>query len=77
MPRIGPVSLRAFEHFLIEMGCVSKRQKGSHKIYHRPGLARPIVLPIHGKELPAPYVRSALKGLGVSEDEFLRRIGGN
>jgi predicted RNA binding protein YcfA (HicA-like mRNA interferase family) len=53
----------------LRLGCVLSRQKGSHMVFTRADLARPVVIPKH-KELAPDVVRSNLRTLGISRLEF-------
>lgn len=58
---------RALEHF----GARHIRTTGDHMIYVKPGLARPLVVPLY-KSLPTFIVLNLIRTLGVDRDEFLR-----
>ena len=51
MPSLRPIHHAKFQKFLAFVGCQLVRTKGSHFIYHREGLNRPVVIPAKG-ELP-------------------------
>jgi predicted RNA binding protein YcfA (HicA-like mRNA interferase family) len=70
MPRITPIKRKKFEKFLEYIGCKSKRIKGDHLIYDRPGLKRPVVITTD-KEVPVFIIRNNLRTLGVSTEEYL------
>ncbi|MFQ5646904.1 MAG: type II toxin-antitoxin system HicA family toxin [bacterium] len=69
MPRIFPVSYQDFERFLLYAGCRFDRQKGSHRIYKRSDLSRPIVVP--AREVPVFIIKNNLKLLGISPAQYL------
>lgn len=73
MPNIYPVSRKKFEKFLNAQGCVLTRIKGDHFIYSKPGLKRPVVI-TNDKEISQFYIRSNLRTLGISPDDFLKSI---
>ncbi len=73
MPDINSVDFKKFERFLLKNGCEFLRQKGSHCIYRRKGLKRPIVVPKY-KRLPPFIVLNNLRLLGVSKEDFLKEI---
>lgn len=70
MPHIAPIPTRDFEKFLKYIGCVYKRQKGSHRVYWRAGLNRPIIVPIHNK-LPVMVIRTNLRTLNITPEQYL------
>ena len=65
----SPIQTKKFEKFLIYVGCVFVGQKGSHMKYDRSDLRRPIIFPA-GKETYPSIIRSNLRTLGISTDEF-------
>src|SRR3990172_412323 len=50
-------------------GLVVKRQTGSHVILVREGLRRPIVVPMHRRELPPGTVRDIIRQAGITVDD--------
>lgn len=73
MVNITPIRRAKFEVFLKMTGCLLKRTKGDHLIYTRPGLKRPIVITAD-REVPVFIIRSNLRTLGISSDEYLAII---
>lgn len=71
--RVKPISRSAFERFLKEVGCEYKRSKGDHLVYIRFGLVRPVIITAR-KEVPPFIIRSNLRTLGISVDEYLEII---
>jgi predicted RNA binding protein YcfA (HicA-like mRNA interferase family) len=71
MGKLNQISLYRFEKFLLYIGCKFIRQKGSHKIYSRIGLNRPIIIPIHAGDLPIYVIKNNLRILNISADDFL------
>lgn len=69
MPDIAPIRSKDFERFLLYVGCTFKRQKGSHRIFWRSGLLRPLVIP-EGKMLATGFVRNNLRVLGISDEQY-------
>jgi predicted RNA binding protein YcfA (HicA-like mRNA interferase family) len=57
----------------LRLGCIDSRQKGSHLIMTRAGMARPVVIPTHGTLSP-DVLASNLRTLGISRDELLRLL---
>lgn len=70
MPRITPISWRKFEKFLFFIGCRFVREKGDHRIYHRKGLLRPVVIP-RATALPLFIIRNNLRILDITPEEYL------
>jgi len=70
MTKVTAIKWKEFEKFLFFSGCKFVRQKGSHRIYKRAGLARPIVLPAY-KSLPVFVVKNNLRILEISIEQYL------
>ena len=70
MARLTPTSWKDFEKFLLFLGCKFKHQKGSHRVYTRSGLKRPLVVPTYG-EIPMFVIRNNLRVLGMTAEEYL------
>lgn len=73
MPHIGSIHWKKFEKFLILVGCRFTREKGDHRIYWKDELKRPIVIP-RNNTLPAFIILNNLKILGISREEYLKKI---
>ena len=73
MPRIKSVHWKELEKFLINAGCEFKREKGDHRIYWKRGIKRPIVIP-RDTSLPAFVILNNLRVLGISREEYLKKI---
>lgn len=73
MSRIRSVHWKEFEKFLIKSGCEFKREKGDHRVYWKPGLKRPIIVP-RSTALPPFIILNNLKVLGVSREKYLEVI---
>ncbi len=69
MPRIVPIPWQKFEKFLLLSDCVFVRQKGDHRIYSKPGLARPIIVPMY-RALPVFIIKSNLRTLGTDVQHY-------
>ena len=55
-------------------GLVVKRQTGSHLILTRQGLRRPIVVPMHRRELPRGTVLDIVRQAGLTVEEFFKHL---
>lgn len=73
MSEIDQVSWRKFEKFLFKVGCTFKRQKGDHRIYWKPGIPRPVVVP-QERVLPLFIILNNLRVLGITKEKFLEVI---
>ncbi|OGN29943.1 MAG: hypothetical protein A3A33_01305 [Candidatus Yanofskybacteria bacterium RIFCSPLOWO2_01_FULL_49_25] len=73
MPRLTPIHWQKFEKFLLSIGCQYKRQHGSHRIYTKTGLLRPLVVPCYGN-LPIFVIRNNLRLLNMAVDEYVELL---
>ncbi|HBE90870.1 MAG: hypothetical protein A3G57_03175 [Candidatus Andersenbacteria bacterium RIFCSPLOWO2_12_FULL_45_8] len=73
MSKITPIAWKKFDRFLLYIGCTFERQKASHRIYSKPGLSRPIVVPAY-KSLPVFIIKNNLRVLGISQKQYLEII---
>jgi len=71
--RLKPIPYKTFEKFLLRVGCRFVRQKGDHRIYRKPGLIRPLVIPAE-RSLPTFIIRNNLRVLGISTEKYLRTL---
>jgi predicted RNA binding protein YcfA (HicA-like mRNA interferase family) len=73
MPGIKPINWKRFEKVVFFFGCEFVREKGDHRIYHKTGLLRPVVIP-RDPQLPVFIIRNNLRILGVSVEEYLSAL---
>lgn len=73
MDKVGKVSWKRFEKFLLAVGCEFKSQEGSHRKYRKPGLLRPIIVPCDA-QLPQFIISNNLRTLGISREQFAEII---
>lgn len=72
--KLKNLTLRDIRSFLIRFGCARDRIRGGHEAWKKPGLARPIIIQTHEDPVPEHVVRSIIKTLGISRDDFLSAI---
>ena len=68
LPSLKPKELVAA---LERAGFQLKRQTGSHAILYKPGLRRPITVPLHPKDLPTGTLRAIIRQANLTVSEFL------
>lgn len=66
----APVIVKALER----AGFVVKRQTGSHVILTRVGLRRPVVVPMHRRELPRATVKDIITQAEITVEGFLKHL---
>lgn len=70
---LRPIKRPLFEKYLTSKGCFLKRTTGGHIVYDRKGLNRPIVIQAK-KEVPINHIKTNLKTLGETLEQFLSDI---
>jgi predicted RNA binding protein YcfA (HicA-like mRNA interferase family) len=70
MPSINPVPWKVLECIFIRFGCHFSRQKGSHRVYTKEGISRPIIIPAHGKELAVSVIMSNMRSAGLDRETY-------
>jgi predicted RNA binding protein YcfA (HicA-like mRNA interferase family) len=68
------VKISKLTKLLKSHGLDFKRQKGSPLIYDRIDLDRPLVFPVHGKEVKFCYVMQVIRILKMTPDEFIKEL---
>jgi len=67
---ITPIHYKKFVKVVEYVGCVFARQKGSHLVYKRSDLLRPVIIPIYNP-LPVMIIKNNLRLLGLSNEQYL------
>jgi predicted RNA binding protein YcfA (HicA-like mRNA interferase family) len=63
--------IRALEH----AGFEQIRHTSSHVIMYKPGLSRPVPIPMHGKDIRVSLLRRIINQAGMTVEEFLEYAG--
>ena len=71
MPALRPIH---YKKFLKEIGCELIRQEGDHRVWTRSDLIRPVIVRAK-KDLPVFEIKSNLRTLRISTQEYLNFIG--
>jgi predicted RNA binding protein YcfA (HicA-like mRNA interferase family) len=72
MSKLPIIDASTFEKFLISLGFQIIRQKGSH-VFYRHSDGRYTTIPHHkGVDISRPLIRSILKQINISPEEFLK-----
>jgi predicted RNA binding protein YcfA (HicA-like mRNA interferase family) len=71
-----PIQTAKFKTFLSHIGLVYKRTKGDHEIWDRPddSLPRPVTFITNEKDVPPFHIKTNLKTIGMTTQEFNRII---
>ena len=74
MPRITPVSWQILECIFLHDGWVFARQGGtSHRVYEKPGVARPVIIPTYSEILP-DIITSNMRTAGMGRETYFRYL---
>ena len=73
MPRLVPQSWKTLECVFLKCGFKLDRTTGSHKVYTKPGVLRPVVIPRYD-EVGTSIIRGLIRTAGISRDEYLRLL---
>ncbi|MCG8322769.1 MAG: type II toxin-antitoxin system HicA family toxin [Cytophagales bacterium] len=74
MGKLTSIKVTTFRKFLEQVGCKFYRVRASHEIWGRKDLTRPITFRNTKKEIEPFHIRTNLKTLGISVDQFLQII---
>ncbi len=71
MSKLPLIDAKAFEKILLSLGFKIQRQKGSHVFYRHPD-GRYTTLPHHkGRDIGRPLIRSILRQINVTVEDFV------
>jgi predicted RNA binding protein YcfA (HicA-like mRNA interferase family) len=73
MPPLRPVDYRTLAKVFERDGFIFDRQRGDHLIYIKPGVKRPLVIPMY-KELPVFIIKNLLRTAGMSRDQYFELL---
>ena len=74
MSKIPPHSGKEMIAALLRAGFTEDRTSGDHVVLAKPGLARPVIVPLYN-ELPDFIVSNNLRTAGISRKEYLVLMG--
>ena len=69
MPRITPLPYQRLCRVFELAGFVLVRQEGDHRVYTKPGISRPIIIPCY-RAVPVFIILNNLRTTGLSRDEY-------
>jgi len=67
---LRPISWLKFEKFVLDQGYEFKRQKGSHRVYSKPEVLRPVIIPAHTFDIPISVIANNLRTMGIPTEEY-------
>ena len=74
MTRLPIVDARTMDRVLMKLGFAATRQKGSHVFYRHPD-GRTTTVPHHpGRDIARPLLRSILRDIDLSPEQFAEAL---
>ncbi len=73
MPAIRPVHFELLIHVFERDGFHFDRTAGDHKIYTKPGVRRPLVIPAY-KAVPVFIIKNLLRTAGMSREQYFKLL---
>jgi predicted RNA binding protein YcfA (HicA-like mRNA interferase family) len=73
MLAIRPVPFQKLACVFEHEGFRFHRQEGDHRIYVKPGIKRPLVIPMY-REVPVFVIKNLLRTSGLSRDRYFERL---
>jgi predicted RNA binding protein YcfA (HicA-like mRNA interferase family) len=74
LPRLTPVHWKTLECIFLKAGFKFERQVGSHRSYAKPGVPRPIIIPVYD-EVPVFIIMNNLRSARLSRDKYFELLG--
>ncbi len=69
MPPLRPVDYKTLAKLFEQDGFTFSRQRGDQLIYTKPGIKRPLVIPMY-KEVPVFIIKNLLRTAGMSRENY-------
>ncbi|MBT9159912.1 MAG: type II toxin-antitoxin system HicA family toxin [Dehalococcoidia bacterium] len=73
MPKLTPISSQRLGKLFEKAGFRFIRQESDHLIYTKPGVPRPIVIPVR-KNVPVFVIKNNLRTAGISREEYFKLL---
>jgi predicted RNA binding protein YcfA (HicA-like mRNA interferase family) len=70
--RLPVVTPKRFIRILLQIGCIEKRQSGSHRIFYYPAKGVIVSVPMHTRDLKKGLLRSVLKDIDMSARDLVQ-----
>ena len=74
MPSIRPIHYRDLVAVFEKDGFVLNRQRGGHLAYTKPGVNRPLIIPIY-RSVPIFIIKNLLRSAGMSRERYFEFLG--
>jgi len=66
------IGLKDFQRFLLHQGLTRIRTKGSHEIWSRKDLTRPVIIQASKDPIPGFIVKNNLRTMGLKDEDLIR-----
>ncbi len=73
MPELSPIHYRLLCGVFERAGFRQAREEGSHLVYTKTGVSRPIVIPKY-RAVPVFVIRNNLRSAGLSRDRYFELL---
>lgn len=73
MPRLTPQHWKVLECIFLRAGFALARQASSHRVYEKPGVLRPVIIPQY-EEIDAEIIKGLMRTAGLSRSEYFRLL---
>jgi predicted RNA binding protein YcfA (HicA-like mRNA interferase family) len=73
MPRLTPQDWRTLERIFLKDGFVFEREEGSHRVYRKPGCARPVIIPRYD-EVDIEIIKRNMRTANMSRDRYFQLL---
>jgi predicted RNA binding protein YcfA (HicA-like mRNA interferase family) len=73
MPRLTPQHWKTLECVFLRAGFIFVRQASSHRVYEKPGVPRPIIIPEY-EDIDTEIIKRLMRTAGMSRDGYFRLL---
>ena len=74
MPKITPIPYQTLIRVFEKDGFQLQRTRGDHLVYTKPGISRPIVIPMYD-QVPVFIIRNNLRSARMSRERYFELLG--
>ena len=74
MPKLSPVSYKQLVKVFEASGFRCVRTEGDHMVFTKPGIIRPVVIPMYAA-VPVFIIKNNLRTGGISRDRYFELLG--
>jgi predicted RNA binding protein YcfA (HicA-like mRNA interferase family) len=73
MPHLAPQHWKTLEKVFLKDGFSFYRQDGSHRVYTKEGMARPVIIPAH-HSVDVEVIKSNMRTAGLSRELYFQLL---